>query len=84
MWIVVEDTGIGIPRAQLERIFEEFLQVEDHMTRQHGGLGLGLAIARALVEAHGGRIWAESDGPDRGSRFTISLPLPAGEDHKPG
>ncbi len=73
--IVVEDSGIGIPQDQLERIFEEFHQVEDHMTRRHGGMGLGLPIAKGLVEAHGGRIWAESEGIGRGSRFIISLPL---------
>ncbi|MCD4685405.1 MAG: GAF domain-containing sensor histidine kinase [Anaerolineae bacterium] len=74
VWIVVQDTGVGIPPDQLERIFEEFHQVEDHMTRRHGGMGLGLSIARALVEAHGGRIWAESDGQGRGSTFIINLP----------
>jgi signal transduction histidine kinase len=76
VWIVVQDTGVGIPQDQLERVFEEFHQVEDHMTRRHGGMGLGLSIARGLVEAHGGRIWAESEGPGRGSTFYISLPLP--------
>jgi signal transduction histidine kinase len=75
IWIIVKDTGVGIPQDQLERIFEEFHQVEDHMTRRHGGMGLGLSIARALVEAHGGRLWAESDGPGQGSTFYISLPL---------
>jgi signal transduction histidine kinase len=75
VWIVVQDTGVGIPQDQLERVFEEFHQVEDHMTRRHGGMGLGLSIARALVDAHGGRLWAESDGPGRGSTFYISLPL---------
>ena len=74
VWSVVKDTGVGIPHDQLERIFEEFHQVEDHMTRRHGGMGLGLSIARALVEAHGGRLWAESDGPGQGSTFYISLP----------
>jgi len=75
IWIMIKDTGIGIPQEQLTRIFEEFRQVEDHMTRRHGGMGLGLSIARAIVEAHNGRIWAESPGPQRGSTFTISLPL---------
>jgi signal transduction histidine kinase len=75
VWIIVKDTGIGIPQDQLTRIFEEFHQVEDHMTRRHGGMGLGLSIARAIVEAHNGRIWAESDGLHRGSTFFISLPL---------
>ena len=76
VWIIVRDTGVGIPHDQLERIFEEFHQVEDHMTRRHGGMGLGLSIARALIEAHGGRIWAESDGMGHGSAFFINLPLP--------
>jgi signal transduction histidine kinase len=76
VWIMVQDTGVGIPQDQLERVFEEFHQVEDHMTRRHGGMGLGLSIAKALVEAHGGHIWAESDGPGRGSTFYVSLPLP--------
>lgn len=75
VWIVVQDNGVGIPQDQLTRIFEDFYQVEDHMTRRHGGLGLGLSIAKALVEAHGGRIWAESDGPGQGSTFYINLPL---------
>ncbi len=75
VWITVQDTGVGIPQDQLERIFEEFYQVEDHMTRRHGGMGLGLAIAKALVEAHRGTIWAESEGPGRGSTFFINLPL---------
>jgi len=75
VWIVVRDSGIGIPQDQLTRIFEEFHQVEDHMTRRHGGMGLGLAIAKAVIEAHGGRIWAESEGPNRGSTFYINLPL---------
>lgn len=75
VWIVVRDNGVGIPQDQLTRIFEDFYQVEDHMTRRHGGLGLGLSIAKALVEAHGGRIWAESDGPGQGSTFYINLPL---------
>jgi signal transduction histidine kinase len=76
VWIIVRDTGVGIPHDQLERIFEEFHQVEDHMTRRHGGMGLGLSIARALIEAHGGRMWAESDGMGHGSAFFINLPLP--------
>jgi signal transduction histidine kinase len=75
VWIMVRDTGIGIPQDQLTKIFEEFHQVEDHMTRRHGGMGLGLSIAKAIVEAHGGRIWAESEGPQRGSTFYINLPL---------
>jgi signal transduction histidine kinase len=75
VWIIVKDTGVGIPQDQLTRIFDEFHQVEDHMTRRHGGLGLGLSLAKALVEAHGGRIWAESEGLNRGSTFYINLPL---------
>ena len=54
-------------------MFERFYQVEDHLTRHHGGLGLGLAIAREVIEQHGGRIWAES-GDGHGSRFRITLP----------
>ncbi len=75
VWIKVIDTGVGIPQDQLEQIFEEFHQVEDHMTRRHGGMGLGLSIAKGLIEAHGGRIWAESEGPGHGSTFYINLPL---------
>ncbi|RMD60134.1 hypothetical protein D6833_10320, partial [Candidatus Parcubacteria bacterium] len=72
--VMVEDTGIGIPQEDLERIFDRFYQVEHHLTRQHGGMGLGLAIARTLIEAHGGQIWAESE-EGQGSRFSILLPV---------
>lgn len=75
VWIQVSDTGIGLEADQLERIFEEFYQVEDHMIRKYGGLGIGLSITRAIVTAHGGRIWAESPGLGQGSTFTFTLPL---------
>ncbi len=69
----VADTGIGIPSKEVERIFERFYQVEPHIARRHGGLGLGLSIAKSLVELHGGRIWCESvEG--KGSRFIFALP----------
>lgn len=73
--IRVTDTGVGLEKHQFEKIFEEFYQIEDHMIRHHGGLGIGLSIARAIVNAHGGRIWAESPGLGQGSTFTIALPL---------
>jgi signal transduction histidine kinase len=72
--IEVKDNGVGIPQDKLTRIFDQFYQVEDHLTRHFGGLGLGLAIARALTELHGGRIWAESDGPGKGATFNVVLP----------
>jgi signal transduction histidine kinase len=74
-WIVVKDNGIGIPPDQLERIYEKFYQIEDHMTRKHGGLGIGLSIVRAMADVHGGRAWADSPGPGEGATFTLALPL---------
>ncbi|MDX1994371.1 MAG: GAF domain-containing sensor histidine kinase [bacterium] len=74
-WITITDSGIGLEKDQFERIFEEFYQVEDHMTRKHGGLGIGLSITKALVKAHGGRVWASSPGLGKGSTFTVTLPL---------
>ncbi len=73
--ISVTDEGIGLEQKELERIFEEFYQVEHHMTRRVGGLGIGLSITRALVNAHQGRVWAESPGLHEGTTFTIALPL---------
>jgi len=71
--LTVADTGIGIPPQHLERIFERFYQVEEHLTRWHGGMGLGLSIVGELVELHGGRVLVESV-LDKGSRFTVVLP----------
>jgi len=74
-WLRVVDTGIGIPEDQVTKIFDEFYQVEDHMTRRHQGMGLGLSIVQAIAGAHEGRVWAESPGPDKGATLTIALPL---------
>jgi len=72
--VAVTDTGIGIPQAHHEAIFEKFHQMEPAMSGIREGTGLGLAITKRLVEAHGGRIWLESE-PGRGSRFSFTLPL---------
>ncbi len=72
--ISVSDSGIGIEPAQLPRIFNTFEQGGPDVTRRFGGLGLGLTIARMLVEQHGGRVWAHSDGRNRGARFCVDLP----------
>jgi PAS domain S-box-containing protein len=73
--VTVTDTGNGISREFLPFVFDRFRQADSSTTRQHGGLGLGLAIARHLVEIHGGTIRAESAGEGYGSSFTIKLPL---------
>ncbi len=72
--IEISDTGPGIPQGELENIFREFYQVENHLTRHYGGLGLGLAIARGIVENHGGRIWAENKKEGSGALFKVLLP----------
>jgi signal transduction histidine kinase len=72
--VSVRDTGVGIPPDVLPHIFERFRQGVSGTTREHGGLGLGLAIVRHLIEAHGGTVQASSDGDGRGSTFTITLP----------
>jgi signal transduction histidine kinase len=73
--LVVRDTGRGIPPAFLPHVFERFRQAEPVATRGKGGLGLGLAITRHLVELHGGRVDVASDGEGAGSTFTVTLPL---------
>jgi len=75
--IEVRDTGPGIDPAFAPHLFERFRQADSSSTRAHGGLGLGLSIVRQIVEAHGGSVSASSDGPERGSVFTVRLPLSA-------
>jgi len=76
VWLAIRDPGIGIPADEIPHLFERFYQIDnDIMTRRFGGIGVGLYLARALIEAHGGRVWAESAGPQLGSTFTIALPL---------
>ena len=75
--IRVADTGAGIDPEFLPSVFDRFRQYEASITRKQGGLGLGLAISKQLVEMHGGTIWAESAGIDRGATFSVKLPLPA-------
>jgi len=73
--ITIEDTGVGISPGFLPHIFDRFRQAESGSTRSHGGLGLGLAIVRNLVDLHGGGVRAASPGPGRGATFTVTLPL---------
>ena len=72
--ITIRDTGIGIPRDQLTNIFDPFVQVERNLEKSKGGLGIGLALAKRLIEMQGGRIDAFSEGANKGAEFTITLP----------
>ena len=75
-WLKISicDSGIGIKRDDLERIFKSFEQADGSSSRHYQGTGLGLSLTRRLIELHGGRIWAESPGPDHGSTFSFILP----------
>jgi signal transduction histidine kinase len=75
----VSDKGIGMDPELLARVFEPFYQAPQQVARITGGLGLGLAIVRKIVELHGGRVYAHSDGPGTGSRFVVELPLAAAQ-----
>ena len=77
--VEVEDTGTGIAPDQLPKIFDAFKQLDGSNTRKWGGLGIGLAMAKHIVELHGGRIWVESD-EERGSVFTFVLPADLDDD----
>lgn len=76
--IRVTDTGVGLPGDMLPKVFEVFTQVGRSIERSQGGLGLGLALVKKIVEMHGGTTWAESPGPGRGSTFVVRLPLASG------
>jgi signal transduction histidine kinase len=73
--ITVTDTGVGIPADRLDGIFEMFAQIDRPLERGYSGLGIGLTLVRWLVELHGGRVAVHSDGPDRGSTFTVWMPV---------
>jgi signal transduction histidine kinase len=73
--VTIRDTGIGIPPDRLESVFEMFSQVESAISRSRGGLGIGLSLTQRLVQMHGGSVKAYSEGPGKGSRFHVQLPL---------
>ena len=79
--IVVNDTGVGINQDFLPHVFDRFRQADGSTTRNYGGLGLGLAIVRHLVELHGGTAWAESPGENQGAKFTVRLPSMSSNEH---
>jgi signal transduction histidine kinase len=70
----VKDEGVGIPPSELKRIFKRFYRIPNSMALRVKGTGLGLFIVRSVAERHGGRAWAESEGSERGSTFTLELP----------
>lgn len=71
----VRDTGIGMNKKTLEKLFTPFFQANKTLSRKYGGSGLGLAICKGIIKAHGGEIWAKSEGKNKGSTFTFTLPL---------
>jgi signal transduction histidine kinase len=73
-WIRVQDRGVGIPKKQLKRIFNRFYRVQTRALKPVKGTGLGLYIVRSIARAHGGRVFAQSEGEGRGSTFTLELP----------
>ena len=76
--ITVRDTGAGITPEFLPAVFDRFRQADSSASRRHGGLGIGLTLVRELVELHGGRVHAQSEGVDKGSTFTVTLPVMSG------
>lgn len=79
--IEVSDNGMGIPETMLPKVFQLFTQVDRHMERAQGGLGIGLALVKQLVEMHGGKVSAVSKGQDKGSTFRVALPLAQSAEH---
>ena len=79
--IVVADDGIGIPSKDQPHVFDRFYQVSSHLTRRHGGMGLGLSVAKAMIEMHNGQIWVDSE-EGKGSKFYILLPTTTPLDSK--
>jgi signal transduction histidine kinase len=76
--VSIKDTGVGIPTELLPQLFELFTQVDRHLNRSQGGLGVGLALVRKLVELHGGTVIAASEGPGKGTELRVTLPLSSG------
>ncbi len=74
VWVRVQDRGVGIPPKQLKRIFKRFYRVQSRGLKQIKGSGLGLYIVRSIAKAHGGRVFAQSEGEGRGATFTLQLP----------
>jgi signal transduction histidine kinase len=70
----VQDRGVGIPKKHLKRIFNRFYRVQRHGLKQIKGTGLGLYIVRSIARAHGGRVFAQSEGEGQGATFTLELP----------
>ncbi len=80
--IIVRDNGIGISKNKLDQIFVKFYQIDTSVTREHGGTGLGLVVCKGIIEAHGGKIWAESEGKNKGAEIHVLLPLGNPNDKK--
>jgi len=78
----VEDTGIGIKKEDILKLFQPFQQLESVLSKKHEGTGLGLALCKRIVELHGGRIWVESE-VGKGSKFIFVIPIRQTTDHRP-
>ncbi|QLH11316.1 hypothetical protein DSQ20_07470 [Nitrosarchaeum sp. AC2] len=72
--IIIKDNGMGISKENIDKIFVKYYQVDTTLTREHGGTGIGLSLSKIIVENHNGKIWAESNGLDKGSEIHIQLP----------